>query len=265
MIIVRGETCVEVWCKAIISLSEQDHNEAFNVILEINNPIQVSEPEMVVMREFDRLLISKNKQPLHTVSQTIFPDGIYLNEGIKGVFETYPDKIYKRIKHGKWGTYAYRLVRWPISDDTNINQLETLIHKISAINIGEKKFSSCYEVSTHHPSLEAILYDAESDCRARMGRQCLSHLSFKVDFKKDPTALLLTAIYRNHYYFERLLGNMLGLTKLMSFVAKESGIINELTDPVGPLIIHSTHAKIETGKSKILELAKNHLNSIDDL
>ena len=74
-----------------------------------------------------------------------------------------------------------------------------------------------------------------------MNRQCLSFLSFKLT---DDRRLILTAVYRNHYYIQRLLGNLIGLGNLMSFVAKETGAT------VGPLTVVSTHAEIDSAATR---------------
>jgi hypothetical protein len=57
-----------------------------------------------------------------------------------------------------------------------------------------------------------------------------------------PRTLMLTAIYRNHFYIEKLLGNLVGLGRLMAFVAREGGL------NVGALTVVSTHATIDTPK-----------------
>ena len=49
----------------------------------------------------------------------------------------------------------------------------------------------------------------------------------------------MTAFYRNHFYIEKLLGNLIGLGRLMAFLGKEGDIA------VGPLTIVSTHALID--------------------
>jgi hypothetical protein len=46
-------------------------------------------------------------------------------------------------------------------------------------------------------------------------------------------------MYRNHFYVEKLLGNLIGLGRLMSFVARETGL------KVGALTVVSTHAEID--------------------
>jgi hypothetical protein len=66
-------------------------------------------------------------------------------------------------------------------------------------------------------------------------------------------------VYRNHYYTEKLLGNLMGLGRLMEFVAAET------KTKVGHLVIHSTHAQIDTmgGTSERLRpFWKNASNSI---
>ncbi len=51
--------------------------------------------------------------------------------------------------------------------------------------------------------------------------------------------LTLTAMYRNHFYIEKLLGNLIGLGRLMAFVAREANL------NVGALTVVSTHAQID--------------------
>ena len=49
----------------------------------------------------------------------------------------------------------------------------------------------------------------------------------------------MTVLYRNHFYIEKLLGNLIGLGRLMSFVAREAGV------DMGSLTIVSTHAQVD--------------------
>ena len=51
---------------------------------------------------------------------------------------------------------------------------------------------------------------------------------------------MLTVLYRYHYYIEKALGNLLGLSQFLYFVAKETGL------GVGPLVCHSTYAVLDT-------------------
>ena len=85
---------------------------------------------------------------------------------------------------------------------------------------------------------DLAVYDDDADRGSRMGGPCLSHLSFK--FIDDHVEL--TAIYRSHYYIQRTYGNLIGLARLLSFVADQVGV------PPGPLVCHSTMAMMECGR-----------------
>jgi hypothetical protein len=84
--------------------------------------------------------------------------------------------------------------------------------------------------------LDLTIYAPGSDRRRPISGPCLSYLSFKRHLDGD---LLLTAVYRNHYYMTKLLGNLIGLGQLQAFVAKEAGL------KAGSLTIVSTHAEID--------------------
>ena len=47
------------------------------------------------------------------------------------------------------------------------------------------------------------------------------------------------AVYRNHYYVQRTLGNLIGLGRLLQFIARETGF------DLGTLTIQSTHACLD--------------------
>src|SRR5438309_5356328 len=102
-----------------------------------------------------------------------------------------------------------------------------------------KTIQNIYELTISDPTLDIPIYDPERDAAPVMNRQCLSFLSFKLD---RSNRLMLTAVYRNHYYVERLLGNLIGLARLMAFVSNEAGVA------VGPLTVVSTHAVVDVPK-----------------
>ena len=61
--------------------------------------------------------------------------------------------------------------------------------------------------------------------------------------------LMLTVMYRYHYYIEKALGNLIGLAQLQQFVAEQVGL------KVGPMVCHSTYAKLDTdGGWKVRDL-----------
>jgi thymidylate synthase len=100
---------------------------------------------------------------------------------------------------------------------------------------------------------EISLFDPDRDVTdSPYGGQCLSFLSFHLTSAGGSAekTLLLTAQYRNHYYVEKLLGNLIGLGWLMAFVAAETGT------KVGALTVISTHAQIDTPKATRQDISK---------
>jgi thymidylate synthase len=63
-------------------------------------------------------------------------------------------------------------------------------------------------------------------------------------------------MYRNHYYVEKLLGNLIGLGRLMEFVAREAGL------KVGNLTVISTHAVIDQPKAKGLKATRPQVEAM---
>lgn len=129
------------------------------------------------------------------------------------------------------------MIRRTTCDGKVINPLGDMIAKMkNHVHGGGKTFRNIYELTISDPTLDIPIYDPERDAGPVMNRQCLSFLSFKLDHE---SRLMLTAVYRNHYYIARLLGNLVGLARLMAFVGQEAGV------HVGPLTIVSTHAEID--------------------
>jgi thymidylate synthase len=114
-------------------------------------------------------------------------------------------------------------------DANAYNPLGELIDKIRRQQDKGVRFTSAYELA---------IYDPLRDGRVLRGGQCLSFLSFKVH---PETGLMLTAMYRNHTYVTRCLGNLIGLGRLQAFVANETGL------GIGSLTCVSTHATLDTG------------------
>jgi len=76
------------------------------------------------------------------------------------------------------------------------------------------------------------------------GGQCLSFGSFKLRETTGGERLDLTVLYRNHFYIEKLLGNLIGLGRLMAFVAAEAEV------SVGALTVMSTQAQVDGRKGR---------------
>lgn len=229
---VCGDTLTDAWLADVEFLHEHNR-EQLNLITTIADP-NPKRADSQVIAELDALLRRKQKQCVGTVANTIFP-AAYLR-GCANRQEFY-DRYLARLPRlrkqqaNRQGTYFGRLIEYPASANvrvgTTFNQIEALIQKLErqlGSNGSEKRFT-----------YQAQIFVPCRDTMSIMSFPCMSFVSFQLYEKR----LCLTAHYRNQYYFERALGNFLGLARLQTFVADETGL-----DP-GSLTVHACHAQID--------------------
>lgn len=222
--------CVSAWLEATKTVDKQSGHEAHNVILDVADPTaraRLADPSVTVVNEF---LSDWGQKPIETVANTIFPSSLYNRFGAPAFFDRFRENVLPRVsRSGKWsGYYFERMMQLPQPDGDPLNQLWDIVErirdpKVSALN----KF----ELSVFDPSRDVD--------KSPYGGQCLSFASLKIVGRGNDRKLAMTAMYRNHFYIEKLLGNLIGLGRLMAFIGKEASIA------VGPLTIVSTHAKID--------------------
>ena len=240
---IHGTTIAEVWLRACEHVAAKPKWEDNTVILRVASPVRMRARDRSAATSLDSFLRHHERFPNHTVAETIFPGYEYMRRGSDGVFKEYPDKIYPKMKKHStrgWGRYAERLVRRKRPDGTVWNPLEKTIQKL--INFSKRNAFeiavSDIAVEDEEESATIALYNDNADGKISMGLPCLSHLSFHI---VEGNRLQLTALYRSHYYVQRLYGNLLGLARLQDFVAQLAGL------KTGELVCHSTFAKLETG------------------
>lgn len=229
-------SCATAWLAATLTVDAEPSHQAHNVIIDIEDPLFESPIDQAITAEVDAFLRQHKRWPVRTVANTIFPRSLYDRHGSPDFYDVYLKKVYPRIKRpqGDWGRYFERMISFPLQRKSEpINPLRDIVDKIKLQLSGSRCFKNVYELT---------VYDPIRDAGPVMNRQCLSFLSFKLT--DTPRKLLLTAVYRNHYYIERLLGNIVGLGWLMKFVAEEAGVT------VGDLTIVSTHAEMDSAASR---------------
>jgi hypothetical protein len=227
-------SCATAWLKAVNKVAET--GDAFNVIVDIADPVNHSDSDHAVITTVDQFLRQHEVQPIISVANTIFPQDLCRRHGADGVYDAYV-KAYGAIKHKRWGRYFERMTSWPAIEKRSGVPTKVVINPLRELIAFMKK--QVHSKLTFHNVYELTLYDPARDRRIVTNRQCLSFLSFKLD---HDNRLLLTAMYRNHYYLERALGNFIGLGRLMHFIAGEVGV------PVGSLTCVSTHAVFDCEK-----------------
>jgi hypothetical protein len=238
--ITPTQTCAAAWLRAATAVNEASAHEAYNVVIDVAEPLTEAAADRQVVQLVDAFLRSKEVMPLQAVANTIFPQELYRRHGAGSLYKAY-ESVYAHIKkQGDWGRYFERMTQRVTSQGRVMNPLAGMIAKMKKhVHGNGKTFRNVYELTISDPTLDIPIYDPERDAGPVMNRQCLSFLSFKLD---QENRLMLTAVYRNHYYVERLLGNLIGLARLMAFIGAEADVA------VGPLTIVSTHALIDIPK-----------------
>jgi thymidylate synthase len=229
-VMICGDTLTDAWLADLEYLHR--HGEQLNFITTIADP----DPDRVdegIVAGLDNWLLRKQKQSVGTVANTIFPSA-YLrgSSSRQQLYERYHallPRLRKQRGNGH-GTYFGRLMEYPASADVKhgetMNQIEGIIEKLQTQLRGQRPKRFAYQAQIFAPG---------RDDTSLMGFPCLSSVSFQL----DRPCLCLTAVYRNQYYFERALGNFLGLAHLQRFVAQATGLA------LGSLTVHACHAEIE--------------------
>ncbi len=130
----------------------------------------------------------------------------------------------------RWGTYFERLIAF----DGNLNQLERAIGKL---NTWDRNTTGL----VFHLSSPSI------DSPRTRGGPCLHYIEL---LWKTGDVLDLVAVYRNHDYFSKALGNFLALGQLLFFISTETD------KQPGKLICHSVHAYTESSLTRLKLLAQ---------
>lgn len=243
---IQGVTVTETWLDAMDYLLTQPQQERYNLTLAVEEPTTITSIEKEVLDEIDATFGKRKLSPLATVAGTIFPANHYLRSGADGVYEDFPND-FALADQFSWGTYAMLMVRMQGKEGT-INPLKTLVKKIKDRKNNDRLF---YEINVSDLNdFDIPLYRTALDYKRRLPQPCLSHLSFKI-YSEDK--LSLAAMYRSHYYTERALGNLLGLGQLLYFVATETGL------DIGPLVCHSTHARVDRHTGLGVEMIRSHV------
>jgi len=226
--------CATAWLEAVKLVdAQQGHqgqsaHQSMNVIVDVIDPTAGATLAHPVVREVNDFLMAREKS-VETVANTIFPDTLYARHGSPSFIKIFNERVLPKVRKNKnWsGYYFERMIARAKPDGSNLDQLSDLVARI--------RDKSTKSLHNH----QIVIFDPERDATDSVyGGQCLSFLNFHL-LPTKPKTLVLTAQYRNHFYIEKLLGNLIGLGRLMAFIAKE-------TDThVGSLTIVSTHATID--------------------
>jgi hypothetical protein len=207
-------TPVEAWKQATAHLIASNR-EAFNVGLQF--PADAASED--ALRDFDpRTVLGSGFDIARDVANTIFPSKSWAKTGVRTEFYRRYLAANARRRHGRWGTYFQRMISF---GPNSVNQLEGLINALNTWRTSPKAALYCH------------LSAATVDNPRPLGAPCLQYVQFCCP---DRRTLALTAIYRNHDYCNKVLGNLIGLARLLSFVAAQT---NRTATYVTVLSVHA--------------------------
>jgi hypothetical protein len=221
--------CANAWREAVRAVDGEPGHAAHNVIIDVAHPTAnttCQDPRVAVVDDF----LSGCDKSVEAVANTIFPAALYRRHGAPAFFDVFRDKILPKVRRsGRWSGYYFERMIQHSTPDGEMNQLWDIVQRIR-----DQRALNKFELTLFDPARDVD--------NSRYGGQCLSFLSFKL-LPSAPKTLVLTAVYRNHFYIEKLLGNLVGLGRLMAFIAQEAGL------NVGALTVVSTHAEIDTPRN----------------
>jgi thymidylate synthase len=218
-VIITSQNCISAWrdaCNYII-----ENGDGYNLVLTIVSPLEFSNENKL---EISNSGIISNIE-LQNVINTIFPNKLYernlhLNpEDFYNLHERiyFKGRTLHRKNSTRWGNYFLRFTRF---GENRLNQLQEIIEKI---NVRPNKHSSCYYM--HVSSIEI-------DTNTRIiGNPCLQY----IQFAQQQGKINLIAIYRNHDFLLKALGNYIGLAKLLEYVCEKTN------SEIGSVTCHSIH------------------------
>ena len=235
LLLDKRPDCATAWLDAATAVDNLPGHTGYNIVIEIDDPTAGASASHPIVAKVDAFLAARGKS-IETIANTIFPAALYRRYGYPNIMTRFREHVLPKVRRNdRWSGYYFdRMTEIPRAGQDPFNQLENIIRRMG------DPVNSCLN------KFEIVIFDPTRDVdESPYGGQCLSLLSFKL-LPGAPKRVALTAIYRNHFYIEKLLGNLIGLSRLMSCVANESG------HSVGPLAIHSTHAVIDTpGKNPL--------------
>lgn len=230
--IIAADRATEVWSRGFESLVTDGNR--FHLVLHVRSP---SELDDHLLWKLDPRTVDSQARSLFDVANTIFPaPGRLWDVPVKDFTEHYR-KVYTRLlARGprSWGCYFCRLVEF---GDGDADQLQRAVTGLSTWG------------RNHKAAFPIHFSSADTDRPRPLGAPCLQYVQFTV----DDGALSLTAMYRSHDYYYKALGNLLGLARLLSYVAFKT------EHSVGSLTCLSTYAFVDAPRAKVTRLI-NRIN-----
>jgi hypothetical protein len=255
-----AENLSEAWLRTVEHVTGVG-GHAINVISTVQDPLVSEIP--TIRSAVDALLAGGDRkgvriQSVDTVAGTIFPRDLYADTGLTYRTEMDRDELAKLDASAsdlytayaeilpllrtdganKRGTYFGRMTGWPGKTGAGINQLADRISRLRRRLDNNQQRHNLEDIAV---AGEAELLDvaglqvyAPGDRRNR-GFPCLVH----IDLTLHQGQLSMAATYRHQFLMTKAYGNLVGLCRLLGFLAQQSGY------GVGELVVNATFADAE--------------------
>ena len=236
---------------------------AVNVVSTVTNPL--APEDLPVRSAVDHVLTEGYRrgiriQSVDTVAGTIFPRDLYADTGLTYRVGMDPEEVAKLDASAadlyaaysemlpilatdtanNRGTYFGRMVSWPGRTGRGVNQVADRITRLRRSFDSNKARRNVEDIAVggeaEFGNVVGLQTYAAGDRRER-GFPCLVH----VDLTLCEGRLNMAATYRHQYLVTKAYGNLLGLSRLLGFMAQHTGF------EVGELMVVATFADAEQG------------------
>lgn len=231
--VAQGDTAIEAW-RAGCGLLLTSGGEISNLMTIIAQPCVVNDQWLV---DHSPVRIKSGADNARDVANTLFPqktcDRARDRQELYSLYLSAHDRArrWQRGRHA-WGTYFERLVRFP---PNGVNQLERAIEKL---NTWPQRNTTGLVFHLSSPVVDAP--------RTR-GGPCwqFAEILWNADESLD-----LVVVYRNHDFFNKVLGNFVGLGRVLHFICRSTN------KTPGKLVCHSVHAYFDCSQQQLRTLIR---------
>lgn len=155
-------SCAQAWVAACQEIMK-DHDQGYNVVIDVEDPITHSKKDNEVISLVDKFLKAHKKTyPIITVANTIFPQSLLVAHGPADFYDVYHRDFATFSDTKQWGRYFQRMTRHVDRKGKRINPLQDLIDKLKGNEAKGTCVKAVYEVAVT-PS------DANEDGRHEVG------------------------------------------------------------------------------------------------
>lgn len=231
--LINGTTCYDAWHNASTHIINHPNGEDTNIVVTISNPCDFTNLQTWITNHNPKNA-HRHGDNIRQVINTIFPyhlKSYFTNR--QDLYNKYGG-VFSKSRNKKWGTYFQRLISFGKGFNTTFpNQLEKAITALGG-NSPQRFFITLHLTASN----------IESNVRP-LGSPCWQ---FGELIKNSQGHIDFVVVYRNHDYFNKALGNFIGLAKLLEFVCNESH------QTPGEIIVHSIHGYSSEGTSVLSQI-----------